>query len=56
MIKSMAQLPYLDLGIAMCHFELTAKEQSLSGEWLKNNPNFSSQPSDFEYIVTWVSK
>jgi len=41
-----------DLGIAMCHFELAAKELGLSGKWqeLKN----VNSPGDWEYITTWV--
>lgn len=42
-----------DIGIALCHFELTAKELLLSGEWddkLKINTN-----NEWEYITTWVA-
>lgn len=41
-----------DIGIAMCHFELTAKELCLKGEWvnIKNQNNIN----DLEYISTWV--
>jgi len=40
-----------DIGIAMCHFELTAKELELKGRWLniKNPPNIDG----LEYISTW---
>lgn len=40
-----------DLGIAMCHFELTAKELGLSGTW-EQKGNISS-PAEWEYITTW---
>ncbi len=44
---------YNDVGIAMCHFELTAKEIELSGEWkidpLKNN----ALKNKMEYVSTW---
>ncbi|MHA1187307.1 MAG: nitroreductase family protein, partial [Candidatus Heimdallarchaeota archaeon] len=48
--------PYIDIGIAMCHFELTSKEQKLAGKWIKKNPNIDSRPENFEYITTWVVK
>jgi len=44
---------YNDVGIAMCHFELTAEEIGLNGEWkidpLKNNV----LEHEMEYISTW---
>lgn len=46
---------YNDAGIAMCHFELTAEEIGLSGEWkldpLKNN----ARENKIEYVSTWKS-
>ncbi|MHA1366164.1 MAG: nitroreductase family protein [Candidatus Heimdallarchaeota archaeon] len=51
-----SRYPYIDIGIAMCHFELTAKEKKLAGKWVIENPNIESQPVDFEYITTWVCK
>jgi nitroreductase len=41
-----------DIGIAMCHFELTAKELGLKGEW--NNLNIKKGIDGLEYIKTWV--
>ncbi|MHB1152208.1 MAG: nitroreductase family protein [Eubacteriales bacterium] len=42
-----------DIGIAMCHFELTAKELKLKGRWsnIKNPPDIDG----LEYISTWVT-
>ncbi|MHA1551579.1 MAG: nitroreductase family protein [Candidatus Heimdallarchaeaceae archaeon] len=44
---------YNDVGIAMCHFELTAEEIGLSGKWkidpLKNN----DLENKMEYVSTW---
>lgn len=43
-----------DIGIAMCHFELTALESGLDGEWQKlNNINI---PNGWEYIISWSVK
>ena len=42
-----------DLGIAMCHFELTLKELKLNGEW--RNIKKNRQSDELEYAATWVS-
>jgi hypothetical protein len=55
-IKSMAGLSYMDIGITVCHFELTALIANLSGQWDVDNPQVTSQPTSYEYIVTWSSK
>lgn len=41
-----------DLGIAKCHFELTAHELGLSGKWEQIND--SLPVSGWEYIFSWV--
>ncbi len=42
-----------DIGIAMCHFELTAREAGLGGGWTKReNPVL---PEGLEYISTWTA-
>lgn len=43
----------IDMGIAMCHFELTARELQLEGRWSKEKPADIHPPKDCEYIVTW---
>jgi len=43
-----------DIGIAMCHFELSANELELNGNWLIfNNANYIE---NLEYIKTWKSE
>lgn len=46
------QLQNIDMGIAMCHFELSAKEIGLEGNWKENKPDIRS--AQMEYIVSWV--
>lgn len=46
----------LDIGIAMCHFELTAKELNLDGSWLVEAPGLGNIPENTEYIVSWICK
>jgi nitroreductase len=46
-------LQRIDLGIAMCHFELGAQELGLPGEWKVEEPVLTDTPANFEYIVTF---
>ena len=55
-ILKISDLQRLDVGIAMCHFELTAREAGLSGGWIVEDPGLE-KPSDlFEYSATWVGQ
>lgn len=45
----------IDMGIAMFHFEGTAREASLKGKWDFIAPSPAGLPSNCEYIATWVS-
>jgi len=47
-------LQAIDMGIAMCHFELAAKEAGLAGFWVVENPDILNLPNNMEYIVTWM--
>jgi hypothetical protein len=47
-------LQRIDLGIAMCHFQLSAQELGLPGEWRSDEPVLPGTPASFEYIVTFV--
>lgn len=42
----------VDMGIAMCHFELTLRELGLKGHWEKLN---LTSNSGREYIMSWIS-
>jgi nitroreductase len=44
----------IDIGIAMCHFELTAKELGLNGKWMNVAPSIKSQDENTEYIISWI--
>lgn len=43
-----------DIGIAKCHFELSAKELGLFGTWKQEESVYT--PKDWEYITTWLGK
>lgn len=44
----------MDMGIAMCHFELAARELGLKGSWQTQKPSLDSK--DFVYVVSWTEK
>ena len=53
--KGYWRIQYLDIGIAMAHFELGCKAKGLSGQWkiLNLKDLRYSIPANFEYCVTW---
>lgn len=46
-------LQRVDMGIAMCHFELTARELGLSGQWVVRPPSVPLPDSLTGYSATW---
>ncbi len=50
---SIVDVQRLDMGIAMCHFELSAEEVGLTGKWSWDTPPALALPERVEYIVTW---
>lgn len=55
-MTSAADLQRVDMGIAMCHFELTAKELGLSGSWTEMDAWTNPLPKKCEYVVSWQVK
>jgi nitroreductase len=51
-----ADLQRIDMGIAMCHFELTASEDGLKGEWLHEEPGLEKPDELSEYSMSWLEK
>ena len=51
-----ADLQRVDMGIAMCHFELTARELGLSGRWTLDDPGLETPNDLTEYTATWVAE
>ena len=49
----MADLQRVDIGIAMCHFALTAEDLGLAGAWETADPRVVPLPPDTEYVVSW---
>ena len=51
-----ADLQRVDMGIAMCHFELTARELGLDGYWQVVDPDIPKPDALTEYTVSWVTQ
>ncbi len=52
-LLGLADLQRLDIGIAMCHFALTATALGLRGRWVHAEPPLPRPDALTEYIVTW---
>ena len=49
-----ADLQRVDMGIALCHFEWTAREAGLSGQWVLDEPDLDKPDEQTEYTASWV--
>lgn len=49
------QFVRLDIGIAICHFDLTAKELGMKGKWEITEPEFE-RPKELKYIISWIGQ
>ena len=52
----LADLQRVDMGIAMSHFELTATELGLKGQWVIQEPEIEKPDRLTEYTVSWVEE
>lgn len=52
-LLGLADLQRVDMGIAMCHFELAARELGLEGQWVAGEPDLPKSGETTEYVVTW---
>jgi len=55
-LLKLADLQRVDVGIAMCHFELAVREMGLSGEWTRFEQTIEKPNELTEYIITWQQK
>lgn len=58
-LLKLADLQRVDMGIAMCHFELVARERGLAGRWVVEPPASGAGAEGLdapgaEYTVSWV--
>ena len=54
-LLGIADMQRLDMGIAMCHFALTAEELGLRGTWTLREPAIEKPDALTEYIASWKS-
>ena len=52
-VLRLADLQRIDLGIALCHFELVAREAGLGGAWVLEDPGLAPPVSGMLYVATW---
>jgi len=45
----------IDIGIAICHFDFTAKEVGIEGKWEFLSPEINS-PDELKYIISWIGQ
>ena len=53
-IRGVEDLQRVDMGIAMCHFELTVREMGLPGAWKIEDPGLEQPNLLTEYVATWM--
>jgi len=51
---TVADMQRIDMGIAMCHFELSLREAGLAGGWGQLRPAAVHESHGFEYIASWI--
>jgi nitroreductase len=49
-----ADLQRVDMGIALCHFELSAREAGLPGRWIVDEPDVAKPADRTEYTASWI--
>jgi len=49
-----SDLQRIDMGIAMFHFEQTARESGLAGKWENRDPGITVLPERTSYVVSWI--
>ncbi len=54
-LTQIADLQRMDMGIAISHFELTARELGLEGRWEMDEPEIEKADELTEYTASWVS-
>ena len=44
----------IDMGIAVCHFDLAVKEKNIAGHFVTDNKPDIICPANIEYVFSWV--
>ena len=53
-LLGLADLQRVDMGIAMCHLEMTARELGLKGQWVVQEPEIEKPDRLTEYTASWL--
>jgi hypothetical protein len=53
-LARVVDLQRVDVGIALCHFEMTVSEMGLSGAWQVRDPGIEKPSGLTEYVVSWA--
>lgn len=51
--KGSFSIQLLDMGIALCHFQMMLTQQQIPGRWIRQQPMISV-PEDFRYVYSWI--
>ena len=54
-LLGVADVQRVDLGIAMCHFELTLQERGVPGGWVEQEPAVTRPDQYAEYVASWLA-
>lgn len=46
----------MDMGIAMCHFDLSCIEFGIRGKFIKENPDINEKSEDYQYVISWIQE
>lgn len=46
----------IDMGIAMCHFDLTCQHFGLEGSFIKEDPNIKNIIKNTKYVISWIPR
>ncbi len=52
-LLGLADLQRIDMGIVMAHFEISAQEMGLVGDWIMDEPDLPFETSGMDFIATW---
>ncbi len=52
-LLGLADLQRIDMGIVMAHFEISAQEMGLIGDWIMDKPDLPFETSELDFIATW---
>ena len=55
-LTNLKGLTKIDIGIALCHFHLSAIENNINGEFVSLNSIKDKQDKNFIYITSWIKK